>query len=104
MKSFGKKIIALIFIAALLVMLNPDLRKHQDKIIEKFKQENPLTGALGAGELVRNIVAYKNYYVFSLGKISATDETVSFGIAGFVIVYANMDLLKYKDRLQEMVK
>jgi hypothetical protein len=38
MKSLGKKLIALVFIAALLIMLNPDLRKHQDKIIEKYKQ------------------------------------------------------------------
>jgi hypothetical protein len=59
---------------------------------------------LGAGEFVRNLIAYKNYYVFSMGKISATNETVSFGIAGFVIVYANMDLMKYKDRFQEIVK
>jgi hypothetical protein len=103
MKSFGKKIIILIFVVALLLILNPGLQKHQDKIIEKYKQDNPLIGLIPADELVRGLVSYKNYYFFSTGKIFVTDETISFGIAGFVIVYGNLDLIKYKDRLQKIV-
>jgi hypothetical protein len=97
-------LIILLIIAAALFLSNPDLKKHQDKIVEKFKQENPLTGALGAGELIKQVVAYDNYYICSLGKISITNETVSFGIAGFVIVYSTLDILKYKDKIQDLAK
>jgi hypothetical protein len=103
MKNFGRKIIILIFVAVMLVILNPNLRKHQDKIIEKYKQENPVISLIPADELVRKLIAYKNYYFFSVSKISVTNETVSFGIAGFVIVYGSLDLMKYKDKVQEIV-
>jgi hypothetical protein len=101
MKSLSRKLIIILIIGLALLASNPDLKKHQDKIIEKYKQENPLTGALGAGELVRQVVAYKSYYLFSVGKISVTNESVSFGIAGFVIVHGSLDLMKYKDKLPE---
>jgi hypothetical protein len=104
MKSLARRLIILLIIAAALFVSNPDLKKHQDKIVEKFKQENPVTGALGAGELIKQVVAYDNYYICSLGKISVTNETVSFGIAGFVIVYSTLDLMKYKDKLPDFTK
>ncbi len=88
---------SLLIAAVALFISNPDLNSHQGKIVEKFKEENPLTGKLGGGKLVKEIIAYDNYYVCSVGKISVTDEPVSFGIAGFVIVFTSLDLLKYKD-------
>jgi hypothetical protein len=104
MKSLPRKLIFLVIIAVTLLISNPDLKKHQDKIIEKYNQANPLTGALGAGEIVRQVVAYKSYYFWSVGKISVTNESVSFGIAGFVFVYGNLDLMKYKDKLPDFKK
>ncbi len=102
MKSLSRKLIFLAIIGVALLVSNPDLKKHQDKIIEKYNQQNPLTGAFGAGELVRQVVAYKSYYFFSIGKISVTNESVSFGIAGFVIVYENLDLIKYKEMVPKI--
>jgi hypothetical protein len=97
MRSLRGKIIFAILIAGDLFISNPDINKHRDKIAEKFKEQNPVSGALGAGELVKQVVSYENYYLFSKGKISITNESVSFGIACFVIVLGNLDLMKYKD-------
>ncbi len=100
MKRIKRFFIFLIILAIVLFISNPDKQDHQDKIIEKYKEENPLTGALGAGDLVKEVIAYKNYHICSVGKISVTDESVSIGIAGFVYVYGSLDLMKYKDRIQ----
>ncbi len=101
MKAFRRRIIFLLIAAAALFISNPDIHSHRGKIVEKFKAENPLTGKFGGGELVKEVIAYENYYVCSMGKISVTDEPVSFGIAGFVVVFASLDLLKYKDKLEK---
>jgi len=103
MKSFVRKLLILIFAAALLVILNPGLTKHQDKIIAKFKQDNTLIGLLPADDLIRGVVTYHDFYLFSTCKILGIDETVSLGIAGFVIVFANMDVAKNLDKLQKNV-
>ncbi|NJO92761.1 MAG: hypothetical protein HC831_30185 [Chloroflexia bacterium] len=79
------------------LFLIPTSKITRIKIVEKYKEENPLTGALGAGDLVKEVIAYKNYHICSVGKISVTDESVSIGIAGFVYVYGSLDLMKYKD-------
>lgn len=97
MKSIRKFFIFIIILAIVLFISNPDKKDHQDKIVEKYKEENPLTGALGAGDMVKQVIAYKNYHICSVGKISVTDESVSIGIAGFVYVYGSIDLMKYKD-------
>ncbi len=101
MKALRKRLIIILIIAVALFISNPDLHKHQGKIIGKFKRENPLSGKLGGGKLIKEIVAYDNYYVCSVGKISVTDEPVSFGIAGFVVVFASLDLLKYKEMIKD---
>jgi len=101
MKAFRRRIIILLIAAAALFISNPDIHSHRGKIVGKFKEENPLTGKLGGGELVKEIIAYENYYVCSMGKISVTDEPVSFGIAGFVVVFASLDLMKYKEMLDK---
>jgi len=103
MKSLRGKLILVIVIVIALFVSNPDINKHREKIVEKFNQENPISGFLGAGELVKQIVAYDNYYLFSKGKISATNESVSFGIAGFVVVFASLDLMKYKEMLPKNI-
>ncbi len=103
MKSHKGKLLLVTIVIIALFVSNPDINKHREKIVEKFKQENPISGFLGAGELVKEIVAYDNYYLFSYGKISATNESVSFGIAGFVIVYKSLDLLKYKEMLPKEI-
>ena len=101
MKALRRRLIFLLIAAGALFISNPNIHSHQGKIIEKFNEENPLTGKLGGGELIKEIVAYDNYYVCSVGKISITDEPVSFGIAGFVVVFASLDLLKYKEMLEK---
>lgn len=103
MKSLRGKILLVAIIAIALFVSNPDINKHREKIVEKFKQENPISGFVGAGELVKEIVAYENYYLFSYGKISVSNESVSFGIAGFVIVYKSLDILKYKEMIPKNI-
>ena len=104
MKSFKSRIIFLALAALALFISNPKLSTHKDKIVEKFKQENPISGKLGAGDLIKEVIAYDDYYLFSLGKISITGDPVSFGIAGFVIVFASLDLAKYKDMVPKELK
>ena len=101
MKALKKRLIVLLIIAVALFISNPNLSTHKEKIADKFKEENPLSGKLGGADLIKEVVAYDNYYLFSIGKISVTDDPVSFGIAGFVIVFASLDLLKYKDMLED---
>jgi len=101
MRRIRRFLIFIIIIVGALAVSNPDLQKHQNKIIEKYNQENPLSGSFGAGEIVKRVIAYDNYYLFSLGKISITNESVSFGIAGFVFVFESLDILKYKDIFQK---
>jgi len=99
MKKIRRFLIFLVILAVVLFISNPDKKDHRDKIVEKYKDENPLTGALGAGDLVKEVIAYKNYHVYSIGKISVTDEAVSIGLFGFVYVYGSLDLMKYKDMI-----
>ena len=94
MKALRKRLIIILIAAVGLFITNPDLDSHQDKIVEKFKEENPLSGKLGGGALVKEIIDYDNYYVCSIGKISVTDKPISLGFAGFVFVFASLDLLK----------
>jgi len=69
MNSFRGKLIFAILLVGALFISNPDINKHREKIAEKFKEQNPISGILGAGELVKQVVAYDNYYLFSKGKI-----------------------------------
>ena len=99
MKRIRRFFIFLIILTVVMFISNPDKKDHQDKIVEKYKEENPLTGVLGAGDLVKEVIAYKNYHICSIGKISVTDESVSIGMFGFVYVYGSLDLMKYKDMI-----
>ena len=101
MKALKNRLIFILVLAGALFISNPDLHKHQEKIVEKFKEENPVIGRIGGGELVKELVAYNNYYVCSVGKVSVADEPISLGIAGFVIVFASLDLMKYKEMLED---
>ncbi len=99
MKKIRRFFIFIVILSIVLFISNPDRGDHQKKIVEKYKEENPVTGALGTGDLVKEVIAYKNYHICSIGKISVTDESVSIGIAGFVYVYGSLDLMKYKDMI-----
>ena len=101
MKALKKRLIVLLIIAVALFISNPSIGTHKEKIANKFKEENPLSGKIGGADLIKEVIAYDNYYLFSIGKISVTDDPVSFGIAGFVVVFASLDLNKYKDLLKE---
>jgi len=84
-----------------LFISNPKLSTHKEKIAAKFKEENPSASKIGGADLIKEIVAYDNYYLFSLGKISVINDHISFGVAGFVVVFASLDVNKYKDMLKE---
>lgn len=99
MKSIKRFFFTIIILGGILFFTNPDKQDHQEKIVEKYKEENPLTGALGAGEFVKEMVSYHNYHVCSISKISGMDKSVSFGIAGYVMVFSSLDINKYKDML-----
>lgn len=79
-----KKLIVILLIVAAAVITNPDRTHHQDQINERFKGDNPLAGALGAGNLAASSVKYNNYYVCSL--TSFDGNMVSVGVFNFVIV------------------
>ena len=101
MKALKKRLVVLLLIAGALFISNPKLSTHKEKIAEKFKEENPLAGKIGGADLIKEIVAYDNYYLFSLGRISVTNDPVSFGVAGFVVVFASLDINKYRDILKK---
>lgn len=99
MKALKRRLVFLLVAALALYVSNPSIEQHQLKIEEKFKEENPIAGKLGVGGLVKEIVAYENYYLCSIGKVSVADKPISFGIAGFVLVFTSLDLMKYKDMI-----
>jgi hypothetical protein len=103
MKKFRNFLIFLIILAIILLITKPSQQSHLDKISEKFKKENPLTGSLGGAEYFAKIISYHDYYFFSVGKISIDSKPISFGIAGFVVVYGSTDLNDYKDKYRDLL-
>jgi hypothetical protein len=99
MKSIRRFFVFLVLVIGILLITNPGANKHKEKIVKKYKEENPISGSFGADKVVERVVAYENYYLFSFGKIAINNESVSFGIAGFVIVYKSLDLMRYKDMM-----
>ena len=100
MKKIKRLFIFLLVIGVLLLLTNPSLEKHKKKIVEKFNQENPITGQFVAGDILTKAIAYDDYYLFSLSKISLNNKTISFGIAGFVVVYKSLDIYKIEDLIK----
>jgi hypothetical protein len=84
-----KKILIVAAIAAAALFTNPGLDKHRNKINERYKADNPLTGALGGGKLAAAAVQYDDYYLFSMTKLEG--NMVSVGIFNLVVV-RNLDL------------
>jgi hypothetical protein len=89
MKRF---IIVLILVLGLAMLLNPSYEKHQKKLVESYKEKNPVTGMIGAGELLAKATEYENYYVFSATKVTGREERLSFGAYGFVFILVDLDL------------
>ena len=94
MKVLKKRLITILIIAVALFFLNPKISTHQKKIAEKIKEQNPIVGSFFGTELSKYAITYDNYYFFSITRISITKDAVSFGIGGFVIVFANLDIIK----------
>ena len=103
MKKLRNYLIVILIISLILFITKPNHKAHQEKIIEKYKQENPITGQLGAGDYFAKLISFHDYYVFSIAKISVDGTPISFGIAGFVIVFGSTDLYKYKDKYKDLL-
>lgn len=69
-------------ILAGLALSNPSQERHQEAIASQYSEENPITGALGAGYLFAKVTTYNNYVLFSTTTVR--DERVSLGIIGLV--------------------
>jgi hypothetical protein len=93
----------LIILAVLLLITKPSQQAHLDKISEKFKKENPLTGTLGGADYFSKIVSYHDHYFYSETKISLDNKPLSFGIFGLVVVHGSTDLNEYKDKFRNLL-
>ena len=78
----------IIFVA----IFNPNEEKHKSVIIEKYKQENPISGFLNIGDLFTNILKYKNYIFYSTMTIG--EKRISTGFLGnvnsFIFLHAGV--------------
>ncbi len=101
MKKIKSYLIFIILVAALLLLSKPDFNKHKEEIIKKYKEENPIAGKLGTGDYFVKMISYHDNYVFSTTKSIVNSKTLSFGIAGFVIIVEDLDINKYKDLLDK---
>ena len=99
MKKIRNFLLLIVAAAALLLLSKPDFDKHKQAIIKTFNEENPIAGQLGGGDVFVKAVSYHDNYVFSMTKFSVNDKTISYGIAGYVIVVESLDVNKYKDLL-----
>lgn len=100
MRKIKRLFIFIIVLGILLLISNPSSEKHKKKIVEKFKKENPLTGQLGAGDLLTKAISYDDYYLFSISRISINNEAISFGVGSYVLVYKSLDIYKLEDLLK----
>ncbi len=73
MKRLKRLFIVIIILGIILLISNPSIDKHHRKIVEKFKQENPISGHLGAGDFITKAISYNDYYLFSISRISPLD-------------------------------
>ncbi len=92
-------ILVILLLAALLG--NPSHAKHKEKIWQKYRQQNPITGTLLGFADVKDeilaVVAYEDYYLFSITYVSLnSDYKISFGAMGVVVV-GNLDLKQFYD-------
>lgn len=76
MKQVVLMIIVLGAIAAVAIT-NPSREKHEEAIIDQYKKQNPISGALGVGNTIAKFVEYHNYVVYSTTTID--DERISVG-------------------------
>ena len=80
------KKILLVFLLFMCVVAisNPSFPDHKDAIIKKYKTQNPLTGSLGFGTLLAELVVYQNYIIFSPTTLSNKEITI--GCLGQILV------------------
>lgn len=103
MKRIRNFLIFLVIVAVGLFISKPSQKAHQDKIIEKFKKENPISGQFGLGDYFTKLISYHDYYFYSISENTVTGKPISFGIAGFVIVFGSTDLNELKDKYKDLL-
>ncbi|MBO6516008.1 MAG: hypothetical protein JJ975_05610 [Bacteroidia bacterium] len=98
-----KLLIALILLAIIAVVTNPDEQKHKDAVKRELKAElqknNTLEGLITdefkLGDMVLNkVVTRENKHLYSVTKIKVmgVEKEVGYGFLGFVLI--NRDALK----------
>ena len=87
MKKFFWILVVILLIA---LITRPNHEDHKDKIKRKFKENNPVTGAVGGGNVFAGMVNYHDYYIFTTTTLQ--DKTVSVGAFQVVYVYKDLDI------------
>jgi hypothetical protein len=80
-------VIAVAFIIALAMALNPSPEKHREKIRQAIAERSPLAGALGLGALAAFVSSYHSLGVASYTVVN--DRTATVGAFGIVFVMSN---------------
>tara|TARA_B110000090_G_C12979591_1_gene292229 strand:- start:95 stop:394 length:300 start_codon:yes stop_codon:yes gene_type:complete len=90
--NYKEAVITLLVIIILLVS-NPNEQNHRKKLIDI---QSRISGIELIDDTIGNLAMhlglglggfeYNNYYLFSIGKVSLTDELASIGVAGFVFI------------------
>ena len=99
MKKVRNILIVLGVLIVIALITNPSFDKHKERIQQKFEEQNPVTGMLGMGKVMINLLQYKNYYVYSYTYEPYKNNKVSFGILGGVFVI-NLDINQVLDEVK----
>lgn len=83
MKKLIKFAIAFLVLVALAIS-NPTEEQHAEYIVNRYQEQNPISGTLGVGHGLAELATYHNYIFFS--SMSFGEEQLSWGFGGTVKV------------------
>ena len=82
-----KQILSMVLVLVMLggaALLNPSEDHHKEAIVALYKDENPISGALGIGHVLAEATTYHNYVLYSTTTLG--EEKISTGYVGLVDV------------------
>ena len=79
-----------VVLVLVLKLSNPSMPEHKEAINQKFKQENSILGKIALGRLAAELVAYRDYHLFSV--TTTGNKVVSIGFLDKVYVLTSMDV------------
>ena len=96
MKKLKRWGIFILIILGTAFITNPSFDSHKAKLEKRYLEQNPITGAMGAGKLFANVVQYQDKVFFSYTSESFKNNKVSFGFFGMVWI-VDLDIAKLQE-------